>query len=96
MSATGGRALVSPLAHYIEGLLSTKRAMGYSYEFEEYELRRFDELCRLRGLAYATIDRELAMAWAEPRPSESEGYRCQRVSFVRQLALYMVGQGIEL
>lgn len=95
MSATGGRALVSPLAHYIEGLLSTKRAMGYSYEFEEYELRRFDELCRLRGLAYATIDRELAMAWAEPRPSESEGYRCQRVSFVRQLALYMVGQGID-
>lgn len=34
-------------------------------------------------------------AWAVQRPSESSGYRSQRVSFVKQLSLYMNSLGIE-
>ena len=35
------------------------------------------------------------MAWAEQRPTESKNYRNQRVSFVRQLALYMISLNIQ-
>lgn len=95
MTAGMKRALKSPLAPYIEGLVAAKRACGYSYEGEEYELGRFDELCCERGLEHATIDRDLVMAWAEACPAEGRNRRAQRVSYVRQLCLYMVGQGVE-
>ena len=32
----------SPVAEYIDGLLNEKRALGYSYLFEEYLLNEFD------------------------------------------------------
>jgi integrase len=35
------------------------------------------------------------MAWAMQRPTESKNYRNQRVSFVRQLALYMISLNMD-
>ena len=93
MAATS--RLTSPFAPFIEGLVATKRACGFSYEPEEAELARFDRFCSERGIAEARIDRDLAMAWAERRGSEGAVHRAQRISFVRQLALYMVACGIE-
>jgi integrase len=89
------RSYSSPLAPYIEGLLGMKRACGYSYELEAYVLAGFDSFCIDRGLEDAAITRELVAAWAERRPTEGKGYRSQRVSFVRQLSLFMRGQGAE-
>lgn len=90
-----GKGLTSPLAPYIEGLVASKRACGFSYETEEAELGRFDRFCAGHGVTEAVIDRSLVAAWSEPRGSEGASHRAQRVSFVRQLALYMVGRGIE-
>ena len=85
----------SQLALYISGLIRQKRADGYSYEFEAYMLEHFDRFCIENGYDNGSLTRDLVMAWAEQRPTESKNYRNQRVSFVRQLALYMISLNME-
>ena len=85
----------SKLAPYISGLIRQKRASGYSYEFEAYILKYFDRFCIEKGYDNGSLSRDLVMAWAEQRPTESKNYRNQRVSFVRQLALYMTSLNME-
>lgn len=86
----------SQLAPYISGLIGQKRASGYSYEFEAYMLKYFDQFCIENGYDNGSLSRDLVMAWAEQRPTESKNYRNQRVSFVRQLALYMISLNMEV
>ena len=83
----------SVLAPYITGLINQKQACGYSYDCEAYVLESFDRFCIERNLTAGTITRELVMQWAVQRPTEGKNYRNQRVSFVRQLALYMRSLG---
>ena len=85
----------SQLAPYISGLIRQKRADGYSYEFEAYMLEHFDRFCIENRHDNGSLTRDLVMAWAEQRPTESKNYRNQRVSFVRQLALYMISLNME-
>jgi len=85
----------SQLSPYISGLIRQKQADGYSYEFEAYMLERFDRFCIENGFDHGNLTRELVMAWAEQRTTESKNYRNQRVSFVRQLALYMISLNLE-
>lgn len=85
----------SLLAPYISGLIRQKRADGYRYEFEAYMLEHFDRFCMENGFDHGSLTRDLVMAWAEQRPTESKNYRNQRVSFVRQLALYIISLNME-
>lgn len=58
-------------------------------------LKYFDRFCIENGYDNGSLTRDLVMAWAEQRPTESKNYRNQRVSFVRQLALYMISLNME-
>lgn len=84
----------SCLAPYIDGLISEKRTLGFVYEFEAYILKKFDDYCVYHNLEEAVISRILLEEWEIQRDTESKGYRSQRVSFVRQLSLYMNSLGI--
>ena len=84
----------SVFAPYIEGLVLQKKSCGFIYDYEAYILKKFDDLCVGHGYTEALITRELAMEWAKQRDSEGINYRNQRVSFLRQLSLYMVSLGI--
>ncbi len=83
----------SSLGVYITGLIEQKQACGYAYEYEAYILEFFDRFCLERNHTEGTITRNLVMDWAIQRPTEGKNYRNQRVSFVRQLALYMQSLG---
>lgn len=85
----------SCLAPLIEELIKQKRLAGYSYEFEAYILKVFDDYCIQKRLSEPVIKKELLQDWSERHPTESKGYRSQRVSFVRQLSLYMNSLGIK-
>lgn len=89
------RTYSSALGKYITGLVEEKQACGYIYEFEAYILEDFDRFCVERHHQCATITRDLVMQWAIQRPTEGKNYRNQRVSFVRQLALYMRSLGMD-
>jgi len=83
----------SSLGGYITGLIEQKRACGYIYEYEADILESFDRFCLKHNHTAGTITRDLVMEWAIQRPTEGKNYRNQRVSFVRQLALYMQSLG---
>lgn len=84
----------SPVAHYIDGLLEEKRSLGYSYEFEEYLLNVFDNYCVEGGLTDPCFTRQFLEGWTKAWAGESPSYHSQRISFVRQLALYMNSLGM--
>lgn len=86
----------SPLAPYITGLIEQKRACGYAYTHQEYVLESFDRFCIEQGHNVNTITRDLAMEWAVQRSTEGKNRRNLRVSFVRQLALYMLSLGMDV
>lgn len=88
-------SLQSSLAPYITGLIEQKRASGYAYVYQAYILELFDRFCIEEKHETATITRDLIMKWAVQRSTEGKNYRNQRVSFVRQLALYMVSMGMD-
>jgi len=87
------REYKSSLAEYITGLIRQKKACGYAYDFEAYILQSFDRFCIEQNHSAGTITRDLVMRWAIQRPTEGKNYRNVRVSFVRQLALYMRSLG---
>jgi len=84
----------SVFSTYIEGLILQKKSSGFIYDYESYILKKFDEFCVSNKYAEALISREIAMDWAVQRKTESINYRNQRVSFLRQLSLYMNSVGI--
>ena len=84
----------SSLAPHIEGLITQKRADGFLYEMEGYILKTFDDFCMNNGFCDTVITREQVMEWAVQRKTEGINYRNQRVSFIRQLSLYMNSLGI--
>jgi len=87
------REYKSSLAPYIVGLIKLKRACGYGYDSQARILESFDRFCIEQHHTADTITRELLMQWAIQRPSEGKNHRNARVSFVRQLALYMQSLG---
>ena len=83
----------SAFAPYIEGLIRQKKADGFIYDYEAYILKTFDRFCLDNGYINPLITRDIAMKWALQRESEGINYRNQRVSFLRQLSLYMNSMG---
>ena len=79
----------SVVAEYIDGLLAEKRALGFSYQFEEYLLNVFDHYCIENSLQDPCFSRQFLEQWLVAWGSESSSYHSQRISFVRQLSLYM-------
>lgn len=84
----------SVVATFIDGLLEEKRSLGYSYVFEEYLLNVFDNYCCQNGLTDSCYTREFLAGWLCAWKDESPSYHSQRISFVRQLALYMNSLGV--
>ena len=86
--------LRSALEPYITGLLIEKRNHGFKYDFEEYILSKLDEYWVLHGYTDEEITRDRLADWMNKRETEGAGYHSQRISFVRQLSLYMNSMGI--
>ena len=83
----------SVMAPYIKGLLDQKRALGYKYDVEEYVLGCFDKYWVQSNGKVDTITEETLSDWMKQRETEGKSSQAMRISIVRQLALYMNGQG---
>lgn len=76
-------------AGLISEYVSHKRSLGYKMEETEERLRRFDQLTIERGETEIGISRDLAEAWAEPFPMESDNARYGRISMLRGFSAYL-------
>ncbi|MGL4694966.1 tyrosine-type recombinase/integrase [Enterococcus larvae] len=84
----------SNLKPYIEGFVEQKRASGYNYEFEAYIYSKFDGYCLAHNLSVDDITKDALKEWMTIRDTEGKGYFSQRISFVRQLLIYINSLGI--
>ena len=84
----------SVLGPYINDLILQKRKLGFNYELEAYYLKQFDDYCIDNGLSDPAFDKDFLEEWMKVRETEMN-YACsQRISFVRQLSLYLNSIGI--
>ena len=80
---------------FIEGLVQQKNAVGFKYESAEYYLWTFDHLCREQFPDETILSRHRLMQWAERKQTEGIGTRRIRLAYIRELAKYMIGLGID-
>ena len=85
----------STFSPYIIGLIEERRANGFSYKLEAYGLKKFDNFCVNHGINDSVITEELALDWSVQTRTERLNYRNQRISFLRQLAKYMISLGLD-
>ncbi len=83
----------SVLAPYISGLVTTKRAVGYTYETTEFYLHDFDNYCSLHPKC-KSLSRELVRGWAKAKDDENPGTHRTRISPIRELGKYMQSLGV--
>ena len=79
----------SNLACYITQLIQQKRAIGFKYESQEYELWRFDKFCIKNHFDCSELTKEIAMHWARKQREETISSQQSRISPIRQLAKYI-------
>jgi integrase len=85
----------STMAPYIEGFLNQKRALGYKYDVEEYNLLCFDKYWSDTNGDIGDFTIETLSGWMKQRPTEGKSTQALRISVVKQLALYLNGLGKE-
>jgi integrase len=86
---------ISTFALHIIGLIEQKRALGYKYGSEPAILKRFDRFCRERHPDETVLNQKVIMDWATKRPGEHPATLQHRLTPVRELARYIIRQGLE-
>ena len=86
-------AYTSLLAAHITGLIAEKRAGGCLYRDAAYMLKVFDTFMEDSFPNEHTITRDAACSWSKKKDSEGHNNLLNRVSQVRQLALFMCRTG---
>jgi integrase len=88
------REYLSVFSVYITGVIEQKQSIGYKYQSEAALLRRFDLFCRIHYPDVKVLSKELALDWGRQRPGEHPSTLQGRVTVVRELAKYMVNNGV--
>lgn len=77
----------------LENFIKEKQASGYPYEDSQRILQRFDEFCLEIYPESTTLSKELVLAWAERKHTESPGGFRRRLQPVREFGRYLIRQG---
>lgn len=77
----------------INDLISEKKALGFNYETELWNLKKLDQLALKMKVNQIEITREFAEAFIKRRPNEKAINATGRVSVIRILALFMIRKG---
>lgn len=85
---------ISPLAEYCAGLYAEKRALGYHYRSAGYLLQELDRFFLEQHAEPHALPKALVQCWTTKRAHERPRNHQFRVVGIRQLALFMVRQGV--
>lgn len=70
-----------------------KRALGFKYDVQAIELYRFSVFSTRFKLAVPALTKDIVQAWSSSRPNEGLKSNSNRVSILRQFALYLNSLG---
>jgi integrase/recombinase XerD len=77
----------------IDGFITFKRIQGYKYVTEQDTLRMFENFLTQYPTEEICIKKDMMDKWCHARPYESRKTLGNRISVVRQFAIYMVSKG---
>ena len=77
----------------IEAFITYKRIQGYKYVTEQDTLEMFENFLTQYPAEEICIKKDIMNKWCHPRPYESRKTLGNRISVVRQFAIYMVSKG---
>jgi len=83
------------LKNHCRDFVKMKRAVGYKYNSEAAELKRFDAFSLAFSIPRDTLPKDVVLAWSQKRPYESDKTHKSRVHVVNMLACFMVKNGYE-
>ena len=84
----------SSIANDLKGFIDYKRALGYKYDAEAYQIHCFDRYWSETNGQCTEITYESLKGWMERKSGESVSSRSARISVIKQLALYINGTGV--
>lgn len=88
-----GGCFTGPFAPMCERFVAGKRAFGIDYTQQEKILRMFDNFSKTYFVEPFVISEELALAWSQKRPNETDINRYNRVMEMQRFANYLMEQG---
>jgi integrase len=84
-----------PFAPMCVAYIRQKRAIGIQCNGKVWILHRFDDLAKNYEICDYKISKELASAWIEKSPNESDSYHNNRLYLMWQFADFLVQQGYD-
>lgn len=84
--------LTSAFADRLYSFVEYKRSEGRPYKCDSI-INGLDRVAAERFPDKASVDKELCMAWAEPRPGEGAAARANRISVMREFSKYLAMGG---
>jgi integrase/recombinase XerD len=79
---------------YIQNHIQLKKAIGYKYDTEAIQLKRFDEFTIEKYPDATHLTKEMVLDWCSKKSYEAQANQCSRVSIIRQFAHYLDSIGI--
>ena len=79
---------------YIRQFIQEKRAAGFIYGHEEWELKHFDSFCTEESITELNLSREVIQKWGALREGEALSTCSGRTSVLRQFAFFLISIGI--
>jgi len=89
------KAFVGEFKEMLDGFIKQKRSLGYKYDTERDNFRRFSEYTQNFRIENKSLSKELVLGWTAMKKNESVKTREHRASNLRQFALYLQSQGYE-
>ena len=84
-----------PFKNHIKNYIELKQAIGYKYETEAENLKRFDKFTFGKYQEATVLTKEIALDWCSKKIYEAQANQCSRTSTVRQLGKYLDSIGIK-
>ena len=91
----GKYAMKSAFASDMERFVAHKRALGYRYDSEAEVLGKFDRFCVAHDISENLLSREIAEKWGVKQDGEQQKSHSNRVTVLRQFALFLEKEGRE-
>ena len=94
-AAMGKLMYESSFKNYLQSHVDLKQAVGYKYETDAHQLKRFDRFIFDNYPHATTLTKDIVLNWCSKKPYESQANQCSRASLLRQFGRYLDSMGIE-
>jgi integrase/recombinase XerD len=84
-----------PFKEHIKNHVELKRAVGYKYDTDAEQLKRFDRFTLEKYPKATALTKEIVLDWCSRRTYEARANQCSRASIIRQFGNYLDSIGVE-